>query len=228
MRFYHPLLEKDSESLILSKEESIHCTKVLRMKSGMQIEIINGRGLLSYGIIEIADPKACQIKIVNCIEKENTKKIHIAIAPTKQMERLEWFLEKSVELGLTELSLLKCQNNERDKCRLDRLEKIAISAMKQSKRYFLPKINPLTPLKNFLEANPEGYIAHCANSPKTNMNEIMEISTILIGPEGDFSEEEIKLANRFGYKSISLGAYRLRTETAALYGVSALSLLTKP
>lgn len=226
MRFYFPDLTEATEMITLSEQESMHCIKVLRLKSGSSIQIVNGKGMLGEGVVSKANPKACVV-LINSIEIEELKcNIHIALSPTKQMERLEWFFEKAVELGLNELTLLICQNNERNKVRIDRLEKIAISAMKQSKRLHLPKINPLTTLSNFLVSNPKGYIAHCSNSKKLNIREVQGILPILIGPEGDFTKEEIILANQFEYESLSLGDYRLRTETAALFAVSALNLLS--
>jgi 16S rRNA (uracil1498-N3)-methyltransferase len=146
--------------------------------------------------------------------KEN--QIHIAIAPTKNMERLEWFVEKATEIGITEISLIKCQNSERREVKIERLEKILISAVKQSGRYFMPQLNPLVKWTDFLQNNPNGLIAHCREGEKMKIDTSFQNKVIVIGPEGDFTLEEIELALTTGYVPITLGQNRLRTETAAL------------
>jgi len=155
--------------------------------------------------------------------------IHIAVGPTKQMERIEWFVEKATEIGITEISLIDCDNGERAKINIDRLVKKAVSAMKQSHRTFLPKINELQKLSDFIEANPNGLIAHCYENEKNDFSDVFESTNcpILIGPEGDFSQKEIEKALENGYKTITLGPNRLRTETAALYACMQAQLITK-
>jgi 16S rRNA (uracil1498-N3)-methyltransferase len=224
MIFYAPHLAVGDNTFFLSQEESKHCIKVLRAKEGQKIELVNGKGLRAEGIISKADLKSCAVAITQFMEKEMSRNIHIALAPTKQMERLEWFVEKAVELGISELSFIHCKNNERKSIRLDRIEKIAVSALKQSKRFYLPKINDLRPMEEYIEKHPNGYITHCMEGPKTPIHETNGEAPILIGPEGDFTPKELEFALQHGYKPLSLGDYRLRTETAALYCVAMLSV----
>ena len=132
---------------------------------------------------------------------------------------MEWLVEKATELGMTKMSLLRCQFSERKAINLERLQKIAIAAMKQSKRYYLPVIEEQVSFADFIKANPVGSIAHCYDSPKKKVNGLLLKGPLLIGPEGDFSVDEVALAENSGYSSISLGDYRLRTETAALLAV---------
>lgn len=218
--FYDSKISKDLTDFTLNEEESGHACKVLRLKAGDKIAIINGKG--DYFTCEITEPHArkCQVKILNFTSEASEKKnIHIAIAPTKNMDRIEWFVEKATELGVTEITLLLCKNNERKLIKTDRLEKILISAMKQSKRLYLPVLNDLTPVNNFIQSHPNGLIAHCYDGEKGNISNLYKENNcaILIGPEGDFTLEEVEIARKSGYQAIELGKNRLRTETAGLY-----------
>jgi 16S rRNA (uracil1498-N3)-methyltransferase len=142
------------------------------------------------------------------------------------MDRLEWFIEKATEIGITKLSFLNCTNNERNSLKIERLTKIAIGAMKQSKRFFLPEINVLCPFNEFVKANPKGFIGHCYEGKKERMEDHKKNKVFLIGPEGDFTEKEVQFALENGYTPIELSSFRLRTETAALSAV--FTLAAKP
>lgn len=217
--FYDPLITGEETSFTLNADESAHACRVLRMKEGDELTILNGKGLVLIGKIAFSNPKGCEIKTIG-VEQHDLLPvdIHIAIAPTKNSDRMEWMFEKATEIGITEITLLSCRNSERKNIREDRLEKILVAAMKQSQRSFLPILNPMTSFKDFIKANPNGLIAHCENSEKGSIERNWRATNcpILIGPEGDFSHEEIELAFSNGYQAISLGENRLRTETAGL------------
>jgi 16S rRNA (uracil1498-N3)-methyltransferase len=218
--FYDPNIDPENKCFTLSEEESGHACRVLRLGKGDRIELLDGKGSRYVCTIVEAHPKKCSVEIVSSqSESAPQREIHIAIAPTKNMERLEWFTEKATELGITHITLLECRNNERKQVKTDRLTKILISAMKQSKRSFLPVLSDLTPFKDFVKAYPNGYIAHCTDENKVPLRQALldNNAPILIGPEGDFSNDEIKLSHEFGYKGVELGDNRLRTETAGLY-----------
>jgi len=224
-QFYAPNLQITDTSYFLTEEESKHCIRVLRMQVDDSLELINGKGLLFQVIIIEAHPKKCAVKVLSVVQMPAPKKeIHIAIAPTKNMDRMEWFVEKAGEIGLTKLSLIKCHNSERKVCNLERMQKIAIAAMKQSKQYYLPEIEELISFNTFLAKYPKGMIAHCYQEEKTEIATATQTGPLLIGPEGDFSKEELALALKSGYLPVSLGENRLRTETAALLGVFHLSI----
>lgn len=220
--FYDPTIDINQSSHILSEEESKHACRVLRLKEGDEILLLNGKGFEFKARINDANPKRCSVEILNFTEEVNPEyTLHIAIAPTKNSDRIEWFLEKATEIGITEISLLLCSNNERKQTKNERFEKILISAMKQSKRLYLPKLNSLISFKDFIKQNPKGLIAHCYDGDKSTISESFEILNcpILIGPEGDFTLIEVEEALKNGYKAISLGGNRLRTETAGLMAV---------
>ncbi len=220
--FYDSTIAIDAKEHILSEEESKHACRVLRMQVGDELAIVNGFGSEFTARIIEANPKKCRLTILSVkTEAAPSSSIHIAIAPTKNNDRIEWFLEKATEIGVTEITLLLCKNNERKNTKEDRFEKILISAMKQSKRLYLPKLNALTPVKDFIHAHPNGLIAHCYDAPKDTIQAQFKPTDcpILIGPEGDFTLEEVDLALKNGYKTITLGENRLRTETAGLYAV---------
>lgn len=218
--FYDPNIIEGASEFQLSEEESKHIVKVLRLKTGDDIALVNGNGDYFSCRIISDHPKKCIVQIIDHQKEESPDySIHIAIAPTKQQDRIEWFIEKATEIGITEISLIQCKNSERIKMKPDRLEKKAISAMKQSKRLYLPVINPLVNFDDFIVQHKNGLIAHCYNDEKQPMDSVFKRLNcpILIGPEGDFSKEELDLALQNGYKTITLGENRLRTETAALY-----------
>lgn len=218
--FYDSNISSSATTHQLCEEESKHIVRVLRMTVGDRLGILNGNGSLFECEIIDDNAKKC---ILSIKEEQKEEKpdydIHIAIGPTKQIDRLEWFIEKATEIGITEISLIECQNSERSKIKIDRLVKKAISAMKQSHRLFLPKINELSSVTKFIKNNPNGLIAHCYNDERAQISTVFQFKKcpILIGPEGDFSKEEIEIALQNGYKTITLGENRLRTETAALY-----------
>lgn len=221
--FYASNIPIESKEYQLPEDESKHCVRVLRYGLGSVLNLIDGKGNQFIGKIIDDHPKRCRIQIDEVIAHPKYEVIvHIAMAPTKNMDRVEWFLEKAVELGLTKLTFLKCENNERNAINMERLQKIAVSAMKQSKRYFLPEIDALVPFNQFVETNPKGYIGHCFEGNKIMLKEINAQLPFLIGPEGDFSKSEVDLAIKKGYQAVNMSDYRLRTETAALTAVFAL------
>lgn len=218
--FYDPNIENGAKTHTLNEEESKHIIRVLRMNNGDKIGILDGRGTLFTGEIYETHAKRCSVNIVGTeVDSISNYDIHIAIAPTKQNERIEWFIEKATEIGITEITFLQCKNSERVKSNTDRFMKKAISAMKQSHRKRLPVINSLVDFDSFVKSHPNGLIAHCYEGVKNKIDEVFKTTDcpILIGPEGDFTIEELKLAEENGYKTITLGENRLRTETAALY-----------
>lgn len=218
-----------ADTIELSEEESRHCIKVLRHTAGELIQVVDGKGNLFTGAIApVVKNKNVQVHIQTATHYEAShyqSGLHLAIAPTKNTERIEWLVEKCVELGLGTITFLSCAHSERTHFRLDRLQKIAVSALKQSRQYWLPQIHPPIPFKDFMAQNSaaKGFIAHCAEGEKSNLPdcEIPAQSVFCIGPEGDFSKDEIELAVKHGFIPIHLGFSRLRTETAALYACCA-------
>jgi len=225
-RFYANNLDIESILVELNEIESTHACKVLRLKIGDIIEVFNGTGMIALAQIENNHAKRCSIKILSVEQHEKQPgSVHIAICPTKSSDRFEWFLEKAVEIGVDEITPLHSENSERSKLNYERLDKIMMSAVKQSQRLYVPILNPLAKVSEFIKSNPNCLMAHC--NSKMNRIEIMSIpkigrSTIMIGPEGDFSEKEIQQAIEQKINSVSLGKNRLRTETA---GVVAATLL---
>lgn len=212
--------------LLLSEDESRHCIRVLRKNTGETVQVIDGKGHLIEGVLEIESKnKPAKVWIKSKTEFNATEfksGFHLAIAPTKNADRMEWLIEKTVELGIGSITFLQCDNSERTNIRLDRLEKIAISALKQSKQYWLPQISMAVPFKEYIRkfaANERGYIAHCHDGEKVEfgMNNLKSPCHIMIGPEGDFSQAEVELAINKGIIPVSLGKSRLRTETAGFY-----------
>ena len=232
--FYNPSIDKNTHEITFDKIESRHVIKVLRKKEGDHIYLTNGKGDLFHCKISIANDKKCLISVVNIEQKKQHRKyyLHLAIAPTKNNDRLEWFLEKATEIGIDEITPIICDNSERKFIKLERLKKIIISAMKQSLKFHLPKLNEVVTLSEFVKHNQtQGkYIAHCVENEKQLMKDVLlpqESSTILIGPEGDFSFSEIEKSLQKGYTPITLGEARLRTETAALVSVMNVSFINQ-
>lgn len=218
--FYLPEVKKQDKEVILSEEESKHACRVLRMKQGDLLGILNGKGYHFIGEIVDDNVKKCRVTIQSFTFEEPSKHhIHIALSPTKNMDRVEWFVEKATELGIHEISFVLSKNSERKVLKLDRIEKIMISAVKQSQRAYLPKLNPLVSLEDFLAQHPKGAIAHCYAGEKTKLQTHLQKLNypILIGPEGDFTQKEVDLTLKSAYNPVTLGESRLRTETAALY-----------
>ena len=218
--FYDAHIAPDATTHLLQEDESKHIVRVLRYQVGDAIGILDGKGNLFNCVIADAHPKRCLLEVTSVDHiPASSEEIHIAIAPTKQMERIEWFVEKAVEIGVTKITLLDCKNGERARIKTDRLAKKAISAMKQSQRRYLPEIEVLTSFSDFLTNHDFGLLAHCYEADKNEFSDVFTYKDcpILIGPEGDFTEQEVAQALDKGYKTITLGKNRLRTETAALY-----------
>ena len=220
--FYNPNINETDSTFVFDKEESKHIIKVLRKKESDILHVTNGLGFLFTTEITIASDNKCTVKI-NSFEKQETPKfnLHLAVAPTKMNERYEWFLEKATEIGIQEITPILCEHSERKTIKTDRFQKILESAMKQSLHYYLPKLNEPITFKDFIKNKQSGqlFIAHCEETDKKSLkNELKsnENVTILIGPEGDFSVKEILLAIDNNFIPVSLGATRLRTETAAV------------
>jgi len=221
--FYTPDIEPTHPQYFLSEEESKHCVRVLRLNVGDAVQLIDGRGGFYTAEIKDAHPKRTILQINSVITEFNKRNhyLHIAIAPTKNIERLEWFLEKATEIGIDEISLIICQRSERKDVKVDRLNKIITSAIKQSIKAYHPILNEPEPLAKLLSRGFDGqkFIAHCDEGDKTSLREAISPKgkyLILIGPEGDFTPKEIADALNNDFKAITLGESRLRTETAAL------------
>lgn len=215
----------------LDEEETRHCVGVLRKKEGDIIHITNGKGELFVSRIVEIQKRNCLAEIIETNTKEKLPYyLHLAVAPTKSIDRFEWFVEKAVEVGIHEITPLFCEHSERKSIKQDRLNKIALSAMKQSGNIYLPKINEMSTFESFMNSQASlnyKYIAYCGDSNKVDLHQAFHQENailVLIGPEGDFSEEEVSIASKNGFQPISLGNSRLRTETAALAVCFALSL----
>lgn len=213
----------------LPSEESKHITKVLRKKEGETLHFTDGKGQLLITEITSSDIRKTRVKIIKKIEQEKQHNyyLHVAIAPTKNMDRFEWFLEKACEIGIDEITPIICDRSERKFVKTERGNRILLSAMKQSLKYHLPKLNEAISLNNFMKQDFIGnkYIAHCENSEKIELKnkETEKRTLILIGPEGDFSVSEIEKSIEKNFLAISLGNSRLRTETAGLVCVTTIS-----
>ncbi|ERT58111.1 RNA methyltransferase, RsmE family [Prevotella sp. BV3P1] len=214
----------------LPPEEARHAVSVLRLKAGDEIFLMDGMGTFYQANVTLAATKHCMYDIVKTLPQQKTWKghVHLAIAPTKMMDRMEWMLEKMTEVGFDEITFLNCRYSERKQLRIDRLEKIVIAAMKQSRKAWKPVVNPVMPFQDFVNQQREGglYIAHCYTeiARKDFLNEIQQAGnqqdiTILVGPEGDFSIDEVNQALEKVFSSVSLGQNRLRTETAGLVSI---------
>ncbi|SFD16575.1 16S rRNA (uracil(1498)-N(3))-methyltransferase [Flavobacterium phragmitis] len=220
--FFNPNIDEKTESFSFDKEESRHIIKVLRKKDSDILHVTNGSGLLFETQITLASDNKCTVQVLSINNAEKPKfHLHLAVAPTKMNDRFEWFLEKATEIGIQEITPIFCDRSERKVINRDRFEKIILSAMKQCNETFLPKLNEAISFKEFIKQKNEGLqlIAHCEETDKKSLKEVLkpnEDVTILIGPEGDFSEKEIALALENNYKPVTLGNTRLRTETAAV------------
>ena len=229
--FLHTALEANDRDLLFGPEESKHLIKVLRHKSGDRITIGNTRGLEAVATIIDDNPKACSVRIDHSIEHPKPEHhIHVAIAPTKQMERLEWFVEKATELGISRITPIICDHSERKTLRLDRLEKRRNAALKQSLSFYGVDIDAVCPMEEFLNrdfSNTDCYIAYCGDDIQHHLATVSkshQCSVVLIGPEGDFSHKEIQQAIAREFTPITLGDRRLRTETAGIAAVQILGL----
>jgi 16S rRNA (uracil1498-N3)-methyltransferase len=220
--FYNPNIDETTETFSFDKEESKHIIKVLRKKDSDVLFVTNGSGYLFETEITLASDSKCTVKVISFEKKPSSKfHLHLAVAPTKMNDRYEWFLEKATEIGVNEITPIICDRSERKIVKNDRFDKIILTAMKQANGLYLPKLNEAVTFKEFLKHESEGLqlIAHCEETDKKTLKSVLKPNksvTLLIGPEGDFSEKEIALAIENKYVAVSLGNTRLRTETAAV------------
>lgn len=233
--FYNPNISENLKEVTFDKEESKHIIKVLRMKEGDSFKITNGKGSFFDAEIINANPKGCLVKILS----EETQKplpyqLHLVVAPTKLNDRYEWFLEKATEIGISEITPIICDHSERKIIKEERYEKILQSAMKQSLKAYLPVLNEAVSFKDFLNSENQyddlKCIAHCEETDRKSLKSILlpnKKITILIGPEGDFSTDEISLAKKDGYTAVTLGESRLRTETAAVVACHSVAFINE-
>ncbi|WP_316770822.1 16S rRNA (uracil(1498)-N(3))-methyltransferase [Pedobacter frigiditerrae] len=219
--FYTPDISSDIYTL--NEEESKHCSRVLRLNLGDVIHLIDGRGGLYEAEISAITKKNVQLKVLNKQTEfgKRNHHLHIAIAPTKNIDRLEWFLEKATEIGIDVITPVICDRSERKIVKEERLEKVITSAVKQSLTAYHPKLNQAISFTDLISQNSDSLkmIAHCMGGEKSYINQItkpFQSYLILIGPEGDFTPTELDIALQNGYKPVTLGNTRLRTETAAL------------
>ena len=233
--FYVPDAASQTE---MPMDEAMHALRVLRLKSGDEMYLMDGVGNFYRAEVTIAATKRCLYEIHEQIPQTKNwhGRIHIAMAPTKMMDRVEWFAEKATEIGFDELTFLDCQFSERRVVKKERIEKILVSAMKQSHKAWMPQLNEMASFENFVTTPRPGncFICHCYEqgdvSGQTEKPFLLDVlkegmpATVLIGPEGDFSIDEVRLAEAKGYRSVSLGRSRLRTETAALVAVHLMQL----
>ena len=229
--FYTPDILTNPE---LPEEEAGHCLRVLRLGIGSEIMLTDGKGSFYKAVISAATNKRCQVQIQETIPQEPFWKghLHLAMAPTKNMDRIEWFAEKATEIGFDELSFLQCRYSERKVIKTERIEKILVSAIKQSLKANKPVLNEMQTFESFMAQDFKGqkFIAHCYEGEKRLLKDVLvpgEDALVLIGPEGDFSEEEVAEALAKGFQPISLGRSRLRTETAALVAAHTLNLFNQ-
>lgn len=229
--FYAPDIDTCPE---LPEEESGHAVRVLRHAEGDEIEVVDGQGVWYHCRITAAHPKHCGLEILSRRFDEHWPyRVELAIGPTKNLDRMEWWLEKATEMGLDRFTPLLCRFSERRELKTERMRKIAVSAMKQSLKATLPEIDAMTDIKRFLKEPFDGqkFIAHCMeDQPRQLLSHLVKPGMpvrVLIGPEGDFSPEEVVLALANGYQPVSLGNQRLRTETAALVSVHTIHIMNE-
>ena len=230
--FYTPDIA--GNSYLLDESESKHCIRVLRLEHGNEIILVDGRGGFFTAEIVDPNPKRCAVKVIKSELNFGIRsfQVHIAIAPTKNIERIEWFLEKATEIGINSITPLLCRFSERKDIKTDRLEKVMVSAMKQSLKAYLPHLDILTKFTDFISHPFEGqkFIAHCDDQHRDLLKKMIipnQNYLILIGPEGDFSSEEINMAIEAGFHPVSLGDSRLRTETAGVVACHTFNLMNE-
>lgn len=228
--FYNANIDQNTTQFTLDREESKHVFKVLRKTIGDQISITDGRGNLYLGTINHITSNRCDLDIAFAkAYPPLSHHLHIAIAPTKMNDRLEWFLEKATEMGISRITPILCHHSERTKINKERLDRIIISAMKQSLQFHKPVLDELISFDDFIKTPfaANKLVAHCEEDDKKHITSYLkkgDSNLILIGPEGDFSKDEISQALSQGFSPVSLGETRLRTETAGIYAVAATSL----
>lgn len=226
--FYAPDIQKTME---LPTEEAQHAVRVLRLKEGDAVTVADGLGTFHECEITVATNKHCMVRILSEHSQEPLWRGHleIAVAPTKNMDRMEWLVEKATEIGWDKISFLDCENSERRVIKTERILKILVSAMKQSLKARLPEVEGMVSFREFISRDFKGqkFICHCYKDDKTSLKDVLsseEDAVVLIGPEGDFSPEEVSMAIERGFRPVSLGPSRLRTETAALVACHLLNL----
>lgn len=235
IEFYAPDIESTGQ---LPESDSAHCCRVLRMKEGDEVTVVDGKGHRFRCCIVSAHSKHTSLEIIEKIDVSNHWGVHItlAVAPTKLSDRMEWMLEKAVEIGIDRIVLLRCRRSERKTIKLDRLERVMISAMKQSLKGVLPTIEDMVDFNSFVAVSNNGgecqkFFGYCdAAFPKKEFVKecLPEIPVIImIGPEGDFAPEEVRAAVEHGFIPVTFGESRLRTETAALYGVTGVHIINQ-
>ncbi|MGB5238304.1 MAG: 16S rRNA (uracil(1498)-N(3))-methyltransferase [Flavobacteriaceae bacterium] len=229
--FYHPDLKAETTECFFGEEESRHIIKVLRKKKGDELKVTNGKGRVFTGTVSEASLNCCELAITS---HEKTvrpmHRLHLAVAPTKNSDRFEWFLEKATEIGIDEITPIICDHSERKFIKNTRLQKVILSAMKQSLRSYLPRLNEAITFEEFLQQDlpKRRFIAHCQEGEKVDFKRRLEPDKkilVMVGPEGDFSEAEIEMAKDKGFIPASLGEYRLRTETAAILACTTVALI---
>ncbi len=232
--FYEPSLEENSSEIVFGKDESRHISKVLRKQTGDLLNITNGKGWLFTSEITRTDHKSTVAKIVSAeYSPPLPYHLHLAVAPTKLNDRFEWFLEKATEIGVSEITPLLCEHSERKVIKLERYERIVRSAMKQSLKMWKPKLNPICNFEIFVrEKNPDAIkcVAHCYDTERSSLKDTIVAGKpviLMIGPEGDFSADEVELAVQNEFKPVHLGSSRLRTETAAVVACHAVSFVNE-
>lgn len=230
--FYTPDIA--SAHYTLNEEESKHCSKVLRLGVGDVVQLIDGRGGFYEAEISSVSKKHVDLKVISSQQDYGKRNhhLHIAVAPTKNIDRLEWFLEKATEIGIDEITPIICDRSERRVVKEERLDKVITSAVKQSLTAYHPRLNPTMALADFLNKGTSAnkLIAHCMDGDKTYARDLVQPRqsyVVLIGPEGDFTAAELELALQNGYKPVTLGQTRLRTETAALYACFELNYINR-
>lgn len=222
-------------SLTLSEEESKHCVQVLRLGIGDELQVINGKGSIALAQIISAHPKRCELSILSTsLKKQADFILHLACAPTKNIDRYEWMLEKSTEIGIEKITPLICEHSERSIVKLERLQKVVVSALKQSLGAYLPILEEAVSFDTFIKSsanfNGQKFIAHCYPSDKKSLKQSYtkgKNALLLIGPEGDFSKTEVEVAIANGFVPVSLSEKRLRTETAGIVGVHTIRLINE-
>jgi len=219
----------------LPDDEALHAIRVLRMKESDEMMLMDGKGTFYEAKVSMISGKHCFYNVIKSLPQERQwqGRVHLAIAPTKMMERMEWFVEKATEIGVDEISFLDCRFSERKTLKLPRIEKIVVSAVKQSRKAYMPRLNEMTDFKRFVAAcsSDHRFIAHCYDEvDRVNLFDTLqtissnEDVTVMVGPEGDFSIDEVRMALEAGFNSVDLGKSRLRTETAGLAAVMMMQL----
>lgn len=231
--FFTPEINENSKTFSFNKDESRHIVKVLRKTKGDLLNITNGKGWLFEAEILQPDQKQCIVSIISKTKQDpRSYQVHLAVAPTKMNDRFEWFLEKATEIGIDKITPLLCEHSERRVIKKERYEKVVQAATKQSLHYYMPELHDLVSFDDFIKSDFQGekYIAHCEETEKRSLKTELKPDTnvcILIGPEGDFSSREIEEALKHGFKPITLGDTRLRTETAAIVACHAVAFINE-